>query len=124
MARVTNVLLVRWSQGWLEVVDAASVTAHGRHGAFLSAGQANTVEEATRLARAILARDANERDDMDITVEPTGVGDVPYDDYVVGDTVTAPDHTGAGLARRVVRLGVSHDEEGFAVYRPTFEAPE
>lgn len=123
MPRVRNTYLVRWAQGWLEVEDTDSQDAHGRHEGFFSAGQANTAEEATRLAEALLARFAGAKDEQVITVEPTGTDDVPYVHYVVGDTVTVPDHTGAPVTRRVVKVSVATDDEGYAFYRPEFETP-
>ncbi len=123
MPRVTNVYLVRWAQGWLEVDDAASIAANGRHEEFFSAGQANTVEEATRLADVLLDANAPARDDQVIEVEPIGAGDEPYTNFAVGDTVTAPDKAGAAVSRRVARIAVTADGEGNAYYRLEFEKP-
>ncbi len=121
MARVTNVYLVRWSQGWIEVTHPASIAAHGRREEFFSAGNANSQEEAIRLATILLDENAVEKDIQSIDIEPTGAGDVPYDDYTVGDTVTSPDKTGTGVSKRVSRIAVSCDNEGRAFYRQEFE---
>lgn len=123
MARVRNTYLVRWAQGWFEVEELTSQSVHGRHEDFFSAGQANTVEEAARLTAALLAQFAYSKDEQDIAVEPTNGNDVPYADYVVGDVVTVPDHTGAAVSRRVIGFSVTTDDEGNAIYRPTFETP-
>ena len=123
MARVTNVLLVRWAQGWVEVTDAASITAHGRHEDFLSLGDAATASEAVRVAEALLARLAVPSETLAIAVEPQGTGDSPYADFVTGDVVFAPDHAGTASPWRVRGITVTEDEEGQAIPVPELESP-
>lgn len=122
MARVTNALLVRWAQGWLEVTDAASITAHGRHEDFLSAGDANTPQEAQRVAEALLARIAWPSETITIAIEAgLGSADTPYTDFVTGDVITAPDHTGTPTTWRVKGFTVSEDAAGNPIYVPEIE---
>jgi hypothetical protein len=121
MARVTNAFLVRWAQGWMEVADAASVTAHGRHEAFLSLGHANTSDEATRVASAILARLAWPSERTAVAIEPTGTDDVPYVHVVTGDTVMVPDWTGTPAPMRWMGVTVTEDDEGNPYFVPELE---
>lgn len=118
MARVTNALLVRWSGGYVVVSDAASITAHGRHEDFLSAGDAQSQAEAQRIALGLLASMAWPGEDIAIAVEPAGADDVPYADFVVGDNVVAPDAAGASRSWRVHSITVTEDAEGNAIYVP------
>lgn len=118
---VTNALLVRWSGGWFDVVDAGSVAAHGRHEDFFSAGNARSPEEAERLALAQLARLAEPTETVKAAVEP-GPGEEPYVDVLIGDTVTIDDSTGTPTTKRVLGFTVSEDEtDGAAVIVPTLE---
>lgn len=113
---MANALLVRWADGYMEVTDAASITAVGRHEEFLSLGNAKSTEEATRAAEAALANIVSpER--ITAQVEPAG-GDEPYADWGVGDTVTVPDSTGSPVTRRVTSITVGEDEEGEPIYVP------
>lgn len=116
--RVTNALLVRWSAGYITVTDAPSIAAHGRHEDFLSAGDAQSTDEAERLALGLLSRWAWPSDDITIAIEPTGTDDVPYADFVTGDTVVAPGSTGTPQTWRVKGITVAEDEEGNAIFVP------
>lgn len=118
MARVTNALLVRWSGGWLEVEDAPSVTAHGRHEDYLSAGDADSEAEAERIALGLLARLAWPSEEITVELEPTGVSDRPYVHFETGDTVIAPDSEGNATTWRVKGFTVTEDGEGNARYVP------
>lgn len=116
--RVTNALLVRWADGYTTVTDAASVTAHGRHEDFLSAGDAQSTAEAERLALGLLSRLAWPAEDITIAIEPTTGVDAPYADFVVGDNVTAPDADGTPQTWRVDSITVAEDDEGNAIFVP------
>lgn len=124
MARVVNALLVRWSEGWLEVEDAASILAHDRHEDFLSVGDAQSAAEAERVAVAVLAVRAWPSEETVVGIEPDGDGDVPYLDFGVGDVITVPDSSGVPTLCRVVGITVTADEEGFPVYAPTVQPVE
>lgn len=124
MARVTNALLVRWSQGWLEVEDATSIATHGRHEEFLSAGNADSEAEAERLALSLLARMAWADERLTIAIEPSGVSDVPYDHFETGDNVTAPDAAGTARQWRVRGITVTEDDEGYARFIPELSTDE
>lgn len=112
-----NALIVRWTDGFIEVEDAASIAVSGRREGFLSLGNAPSAEEATRAAEATLARLAALGEQITATMDPAG-GDQPYSDFFVGDTITVPDSAGAPVTRRVVALSVAEDENGDLTYMP------
>jgi hypothetical protein len=115
---LANVLLIRWVGGWTEVVDSASVTARGRIEATLSLGAVQSLEEAHRIGVEQLAIYATERTQVTAGIEPAGTADTPYRAYTVGDTVTAPNAAGSGVAQRVVAITVAEDEDGYVTYAP------
>lgn len=87
--QIRNVARFQYDGIWYEVVDAASVAAHGRRLVTLSFGDAGSLEEATQLATEALVDLA----DPQITL-PVGstsaTGDQPYADYNNGDTISGP----------------------------------
>lgn len=109
---VATVLLVRFQGGYLEVPDVAAVTAWGRKEGFLQLGSVFEENEATRIAQAVLSFQNAPRVATTLGVEPTGTGDAPYVDYVVGDTITAPEADGTSTEQRVVSLTVVEDDNG------------
>lgn len=115
---VTNALLVRWTDGYIEVTDADSIAAHDRREGFLSLGNAPSVDEATRSAEATLEQLAEPEENITAGIEPAGTDDRPYTGFYVGDTITVPDHTGAPVSRRVASITVGEDEEGVPVFVP------
>jgi hypothetical protein len=115
---IANALLVRWSDGFIEVVDATSIAAIGRREAFLSAGNAPSVDEATRIAEAVLFQYATEQEEITAAVEPIDDDDQPYVAFAVGDAITVPDSSGTPVFRRVVGLTVTEDDDGDLTYAP------
>lgn len=115
---VTNAYLVRWAAGYIEVVDSASIAAHGRHEDFLSAGQAQSTAEAQRLALGLLARFAWPFEAVSAATEPIGDDDVPYSHYGPGDRILVPDSTATPRLCRVLGFTVTEDDEGIPIYSP------
>lgn len=110
-----NAFLIRWLDGYTEVVDAASIAATDRLEDLVAMGNAS-IEDATRAVTARLSQlVAPER--ITVAIEPAG-GDSPYVDWDLGDDVTVPDHTGAPVARRVLGITVSEDPEGNPFFIP------
>lgn len=116
---LANALLVRYASGYLWVEDAASIAQWERREGYVTLGQVESPAEATRIATAILADRAQPAVSISAGLEPSGAGDDPYDDFGVGEYVTAPDEDGSPASLRLVSLTVAEDEEG----NPTF-APE
>lgn len=115
---VSNALLVRWRDGYHWVEDAASIDTWGRKEGFLSLGSVASVDEAVRIAQAVLETTSAPQVSLTANVEPTGINDSPYVDFSVGDMVTAPDMDEALTEFRVVSLSVTEDEEGNPKFTP------
>lgn len=113
---IANALLVRWVGGYLENVNATSVTAWGRREALLQVGAISTEEEATRVSDGLLTLTADPRVATSMGVEPVGDVDNPYVDYDVGDTISAPDEDGSDSLQRVVSITVVEDDNGDVSY--------
>jgi hypothetical protein len=107
--QIRNVVRFLYDGTWHEVTDAASVTAHGRRLTVLSFGDAGSLDEATQLATEAL----DDLADPQIT-QPVGstsaTGAQPFDDYNLGDTISAPGLlTGQADARVMGITGVEQD---------------
>lgn len=113
-----NALLVRWSGGWAEVLDAASITARGRSEALLGLGAAQSIAEVERVAAAQLATYASPRTEVTADLIPIDETDTPYLAFRVGDSVTVPDWDGSATLERIVALTVAEDENGQVTYSP------
>lgn len=115
---ITNALLIRWSGGWAERVNAASVTTHGRREAVLGLGAVQSIDEVYRIADEQLEIYASPREQISADIEPMSDTDTPYLGFTVGDTITVPDSTGTPSAERVIAITVSEDEDGHVTYAP------
>lgn len=113
-----NALLIRWANGWREVVAPASVALHGRREALLGLGAVGSTGEVDRLGARQLATYADARTEITAEVHPASDGDRPYVAFAVGDTITVPALDGGTAAERVVALTVSVDENGTVGYAP------
>lgn len=113
-----NVFLVRWVGGWLERKSSSSIASVGRIEQRLDLGAITSLPEAKRVADGQLDEFSVDRTQTDIEIAPT-VGDVPYDDFSVGDTITV-----ASVAHRVLGMTVKEDtkQTGRPIYTPTFNA--
>ncbi len=109
-----NTLLVRWQGGYVECKDITSISAVGRIEARLDLGAINSLPEAIRVANEQLAEFARERTQVDVKIYPAG-GDVPYEDFAVGDTITVE-----SVSHRVLGMTVTFDQNtGRPIYTPT-----
>lgn len=109
---IANALLTRWVGGYLEVVNATSVTAWGRREALLQLGSITTVEEATRVSQGLMVFTSDPRVATSMGILPRGDTDQPFTNYDLGDTIVAPDEGGADTAQRVVSITVAEDDNG------------
>lgn len=107
-----NALVVGSSLPWAVFDDVPS--GEERIEAFLQAGKVRSDEELERIAEAELARFRDGQSQITLGVDPT-TGDVPFDDFTVGDTVSVD-----GATRRVVSLTFGRDprRDGRLVYVP------
>ena len=107
--QIRNVMLARHSGGLLEVTDAASVTAYGKRAAALSLGGAGSSDQAEQDANAAL-------DDLAVPAVnlPLGMtsalGPQPFDDFDLGDTISAPALLTGQADARVLSITASEAE--------------
>lgn len=119
---VVTLLLVRYNGGYFEVENAAAVAQWGRKEGFVQLGSVSDHDEAERIATAILGFQNAPRVATTLGVEPVGVGDAPYADYAVGDTISAPDVGGALGTQRVMSLTVAEDADGDVTFANELKA--
>lgn len=111
-------LLVRWGNGWREVVDAGAVAARGRHEALLGLGSTESTGEVDRLGTRQLAVYADARTEITAGFAPRNESERPYSAFAVADTIAVPDIDGSATPERVVALTVTEDENGTVTYAP------
>ena len=100
-----------------------SITVHGRCEAMLQLGAVNDVATARALCQQMFALEAEPLVATSAILETGPLGtDVPYEAYDLGDTITAPDPTGAATAQRVVAITVTEDENGALTFTPAFNS--
>lgn len=104
LAVVADALIVRWAGGQIRVPDTG-----GTKLGFLKLGKAASVEEGTRIATQFVAMFGVEQTMWSGDVAPTGIGDIPYLDFTLGDTVTVGGH----LERAVELSGVLTEDGVF-----------
>lgn len=103
---------------WIEATDSVAATGWGRHELGLDLGSAPSETAADRMTFAFFEDHANPVDVIsDLQVEEVS-GAVPYVDWDVGDTVSAPDSSGAAADYRCVSLAVSEDDAGQPKFKP------
>jgi len=115
---ITNALLIRWANGYVEAVDQASIDEHGRKEGFLQLGNVQSEETAERLAEALFAKLAQPQVATTLAIRPTGSGDEPWLDVFVADFLTAPDDEGGTSSQRMLALTTSADDEGNPIHVP------
>lgn len=113
-----NALLVRWMDGWREVLRQSSIDVIGRREAFLSMGAVQTTEEVDRVANMQLDVVANPRTAIATDLAPMGQPDRPYRAFNVGDTITVPDYGTGTSSQRVRALTGAEDDYGEITYSP------
>jgi hypothetical protein len=119
---ISNVALVRWSNGWHEVADDDSVAAYGRRESLLGLGAAQSIPEVERVASRQLEVYASPREAITPEVEPNSTADTPYLGYTVGDTITVPAADWSPVQERVMALTVEEDDNGYVRYVPELKS--
>lgn len=116
----SNALLIRWNGGWRERTSAASIAAYGRREALLGLGAVQSTSECDRIADEQLAVYDDVREQITADLEPTPgeFVDMPYHNFLVGDTVTVPDSDGEDTVERVLAITVNEDENGELTFAP------
>lgn len=119
-----TVLLVRYETGYVEVVDAAAVSARGRIRGFLAVGSAKTAAEATKLGQAELARISMPRDQVDLGADPdpAAPANAVYTGYNLGDFVLAPNRAGVNTGYRVRGIAIAEDDDAMLTVAPTLSS--
>lgn len=115
---VTNTLLVRWSGGWREVLNQASIDDKGRREARLDLGALQSAAEVDRVGHKQLEIYADRREAITAEIVPVDETQIPPIAFDVGDTVTVPDSDGNPVQERVMSITYAMDGD-----RLTF-APE
>lgn len=112
---VTTVMFVKWSAGFLEVVNAAAEALYGRIEGFLTVDAGADVVEATRLANLALAEVDNVEYAIVAHVDPIRpLVDQPYLNFVPGDFVNILNQFGAMTATKVFSISVAANDLGRA----------
>lgn len=115
---IVNALLVRWSDGYHEVVEQDSIDEHGRKEGFLQLGALQSTEEVETVCAALFEAMANPQISTVLAVDPTGNGDTPGIHFVKGDYIVAPAEEGGTASQRVRALTTTEDENGNPIFVP------
>lgn len=113
-----NALLVQWSKGFVEVLDAAEITAFGSRVEDVFSTDADSLEDAERMGRIELDRRAQSaRAAIVLGIEPVSAADAPYEAFQLGDTIVIPNEAGTGTeTKQVLSISCQQDEEGYAIW--------
>lgn len=118
---IANALLVRWSGGWTERTNGASVTARGRREALFGIGAIQSEGEAHHIADQQLEVWARDRLTTAADIDPVSDNETPYLGYRIGDTLEVPSRfMGDAEPQRVVAMTVVEDDDGNLTYAPEF----
>lgn len=119
-----NALLVQWERGYVEVSDAAEITAFGSAVEDIYSSDGSTPDEGTRRGQVELTRRVEaEWPAIVVTVEPTSSADCPYEGFGLFDTITIPAVGGGTQNVRVVSISIEQDDEGYAIWRLELNRP-
>lgn len=110
-AVIRNALLIETPGGFVERLEAGSVSEYRRREAYLSLGNITDTSQIDKAADAVFERSANPAEGITIRVTDDD-GKRPYVDWGVGDWVLAPDIEGNLERFRVNALTIAEDEEG------------
>lgn len=102
---MTNAVLLRHATGFRWQTHAGTIGSWRRE-SFLPVGAVGNIPTVDAIAAEYFTTRTAPMESNKVTVEPTGTGDVPGDDYDVGDTLDDPFSTPA----RVVSITYSLDE--------------
>ncbi len=118
VSKLATVLMVRYDDGYFEVVNADAVAQYGRREAFLSLNDFKDLAAANRTGLASL-------DELDQAVETIEVGqwaatgaDAPGTAYITGDKITSIDRSGSDTLCRVAGWTASEEKAGLLVVVP------
>ena len=112
---LVTALLVRWGGGYVEVEDAAGITAFGRIVGFVKLGEIQSAEQATVIGQSLLAKRSIPPAAVQADIEPD-VDSTPFADFNVGDTIDCPDEDLVGQPTRVISIGFTEDDVGDPIY--------
>jgi len=101
----TNSILMTDEDSWVTIIDAGSVTEHGRVERYLD-NSSLSARSAAKVANTLLATFGNPTESATFDYVPTE-GCIPWVDFQVGDTVTIPTASGGQRARQVTSIAVS-----------------
>lgn len=114
-SKYANALLVQWDKGYVEVEDAAAITAYDSRVEDIYSADATSPADAEMMGRTDLLRRAQEGlPSIMMIVEPTSAADAPYETVLPGDWVTIPAETVGTEDVRVLAIEMRQDEHGFA----------
>lgn len=114
----TNVVLVRWAEGFHEVKHQGSIDAIGRREALLALGAIENIDEVNRVAGMQLSVVAFPRTAIAADLAPIDYSDRPYRAFNVADTITVPDYGGGTIGQRVRAITGAEDDNGEVTYSP------
>lgn len=115
---IVNALLVRWADGYHEVIQQDSIDEHGRKEGFLQLGALQSTEEVETVCASLFDYMANPQISTVLAVDPTGNGDTPGIHFVKGDYITAPAEEGGTASQRVRSLTTTEDDNGNPIFVP------
>ncbi len=136
---IRNVALFAWGRGsYAELAPSelfpsdpglpvnVSIATYGRRETFVDVSQVEDGIQAFWIIAANLYPLLDGERSVSLTYQPTGVGDVPFVDYNVGDVITVTDTDGVSTTTlRVVAIaGKRAKDTGRMVYTPTFETQQ
>lgn len=113
---VKTVGLIRWGDGFIEGIMADALATYGRREAGISIGNVKSGPSALWTAYATLQPISAPGVSVVIGIEPEDNTDTPYLAFGIGDTVTAPDQTGAPTTYRVAAISWSEDDDGYVTW--------
>jgi len=110
--KVRNRALVNTGDGWIEVLDSASIATHGRRETGLDLASVDSLIQANSQAQQVLtplAWPQRQTDGNQTNLIPF-TGAIPYQDFQLGDIVELPDGEGGFTAATVMALAWSLGE--------------
>lgn len=113
-----NVALMKTAENrWVEKRRSSAVSAWGARGVHLSMGSAPSADAADRQSEAFFDDKAEPVDAItDMQIEE--VNAVPFDDFDVGDTISATGADGSAADCRVHGIRVAEDNAGVPIWAP------
>lgn len=110
-AVIRNALLIETPGGFVERLEASSISSYRRREAYISLGNITDNDQIDKAAEAVFERSANPAESITIKVLDAE-GRRPYVDFGVGDWVLSPDITGALERFRCNALTITELDDG------------